>query len=590
MADLTESPLQQGIAALQAILGQGDASGLLKPVKARHGEAAAFCFPLPEDYAGVARKLHIGFPSTFPAEPLRLYVEPSPWLVWPHAIKSGLCLHGFKERPVTGTPEVIVRDSLSRLSGILSLSLMNSDPELRKREFQNEIASYWSRQHSKSLQGLILLERPQTASELFALSDPRYRLPSGQETVWLSSSPDVIKNHFRRVIGRSVKARQLSAAGYYVKLQCYPDTTFPEPKDLMNWLLPNVTTEAADTLSEWLERTGSLISRWIILEMPGGSDAPTYTLNLYARQDNRDRSPRFNLRSSRRKQARATGDAPASIRSATLNILDNRDIYSRDLSQEIRGLKDAHVIFIGVGSLGGTVVSQLARAGLRRLTLIDPDILESANLGRHVLGADDLGKPKVQALRHRLIQDLPVVDITAINIHAQFVMEQRPEIFEDADLVIITTADWASEVAVWTKKSQGTRWGLLQGWSEPHTLTGQALIAPQGAYDGRHLFSDTGVFIHRFTEWPAGGAIPLPACGESFIPGGSVGMTSIATMVTQAAIRYLNGHYAAPAWMTSIYRPQDVQLNGGKYMGPDLPPGTVQSVLERQWPDPGDIS
>lgn len=69
---------------------------------------------------------------------------------------------------------------------------------------------------------------------------------------------------------------------------------------------------------------------------------------------------------------------------------------------------------------------QLAVAGLGRLTLIDPDRLESPNLGRHMLGAEDLGKFKSQAMRHRLLQDLPVLDVTALDTYIEWVMGQNP--------------------------------------------------------------------------------------------------------------------------------------------------------------------
>lgn len=585
MAEITDTPLQQGIAALREILGNGDASGMLQSASVRAGEAAAFCFPLPIDYEGEERKLYIGFPNNFPSEPLRLHVEPSPWLLWPHAMESGLCLHGFKERPVTGSPASIVRDSLSRLTSILSLSLMGSDAERRKTEFQNEITSYWIRQHGKSLQDLILLGRPREASELFAVSDPRYLIPSGQETVWLSSDVEAIKKHFRRMTGRTVTVRSPMAAGFYIKLASYPDIKFPTPKGLIAWLLPHISEDDAQKVSDWFDKSSSMVARWIILELPGHNGAPVYTLNLYARRHNTDRGPKLGLRASRRRPVRASGELPECIRSSGLNVLDRADIHSRDLSNEIKGLETAHVVFVGVGSLGGAVASQLVRAGLKQLTLIDPDNLESANLGRHILGADDLGKPKAQALQYRLIRDLPTIDVVAFNTYAQFIMELKPEIFEKADLIIVTTADWESEAALWTKKAEGAIWGLLQGWSEPHTLVGHALIAPQGTHDGRYLFSDKGDFIHRYTNWPRGGVIPLPACGESFIPGGSAGMTNVAAMVAQAAIRFLNGHQHSPTWVTSLYRPQDAVLSGGQYLGPELPEGTIQSVLERGWPE-----
>jgi hypothetical protein len=151
-------------------------------------------------------------------------------------------------------------------------------------------------------------------------------------------------------------------------------------------------------------------------------------------------------------------------------------------------------------------------------------------------------------------------------------------------LVIITTADWESEVAFWRAKSEGATWGLLQAWSEPHTQVGHALLAPGGAFDARYLFDDRGSFKHKFTEWPQDGIVALPACGESFIPGGSLGMTSIASMVAQTALRSLTGQVNEMAWVSSIYRPQDVAGLGGKYQGPAMAEGVQQLVLDRGWP------
>ena len=62
-------------------------------------------------------------------------------------------------------------------------------------------------------------------------------------------------------------------------------------------------------------------------------------------------------------------------------------------------------------------------------------------------------------------------------------------------------------------------------------------------------------------------------------------MSTIATMITQASIQYLNGIRKESLWLTSINRPADAQVQGGTYIGPDLPTGTIQTVLERAWPE-----
>lgn len=550
----------------------------------RTDEAASFYFPLPIDYLGKERRLRIGFPTNFPQGLLRLHVEPSPWLIWPHAMESGLCLYGFQERPVTGSPEFVVEDGLSRLAKIVSLSEMASSKAKRDAEFQNEITSYWSRQHGLSLQNLILLNRPQSASRLLALSDPRQALPSGQETVWLATDATVLKRHYMRMVGRSATIRAAETPGFYVKLQSHPDIRTPVPDQLIQWLTPHLESDDAEQLLLWFETRGSLSSRWIALELPGDASAPIYCLNIRSYGVRPDRGERFYLRTAHRRPAIAVTHAPALIRATTLDVLDRAAIFSRDLSGVVNSLESSRVVCVGVGSLGGAVALQLARSGVGHLTLIDHDSLVSANLGRHVLGADDLGRAKAEALRAKIRRDLPTIEVSAYAAFAEVVMYKNPDVFEKADLVVVTTADWQSEVTFWRAKSDGTSWGLLQAWSEPHTQIGHALLAPTGAFDARYLFRENGDFRRKFTEWPGGGVVALPACGESFIPGGSLGMMNIASMVSQTALRMLSGNVEEATWVSSINRPQDVAALGGNYLGPELPEGMQQALLERGWP------
>ncbi|MBI6152193.1 ThiF family adenylyltransferase [Serratia surfactantfaciens] len=584
MADLSDTFLQRGIAALHSSLGAEAAAALLQPAPLRFGEAASFYFPLPQDYTGQERRLRIAFPNSFPRELLRLSIEPSPWLVWPHATPAGLCLYGFQQRPITGSPEFIVEDCISRLRKICSLSLPETDLTLRHAEFCNEITSYWSIQHKHSRQNLILLDRPKMASALFALSDPRQAVPSGHETVWLATDAFVLSQHYKRMIGRSVSLRATESPGFYIKLRSYPGLRTPAPGQLLPWLLPHLAPDDETAFLSWLEAHNSLINKWIVLELPGNERASVYCLNIFLPGTQADRGMKFGLRTARKRPAITDAHRLAKIRTSTLDILDRAEVYSRDVSKTSKTLEKCRVVCVGVGSLGGAVALQLARAGVGHLTLIDPDIFVAANIGRHVLGVDDLGRAKAVALREKIRNDLPFTDVTTCVNFAEFVLLQEPAIFENADLVVVTTADWRSEVSLWREKSKDKSWGMIQAWSEPNALVGHAIFAPDGAYDARDLFNENGNFNYKFTEWPDDGIVELPACGESFIPGSFMGITNIALMTSQMAVNALAKRTNTPIWTSSIYRPQDVAILHGKYIGPSLTDGVQQTILEREWP------
>jgi molybdopterin/thiamine biosynthesis adenylyltransferase/rhodanese-related sulfurtransferase len=78
-------------------------------------------------------------------------------------------------------------------------------------------------------------------------------------------------------------------------------------------------------------------------------------------------------------------------------------------------LAAASVLVVGAGGLGCPVLQYLVGAGVGRLTIVDHDTVEETNLHRQPLyGMDDLGKPKVEAARDRLLRFNPGIAIETV--------------------------------------------------------------------------------------------------------------------------------------------------------------------------------
>ena len=73
------------------------------------------------------------------------------------------------------------------------------------------------------------------------------------------------------------------------------------------------------------------------------------------------------------------------------------------------------VAVVGCGGLGGYVVEELARLGVGRLVIIDPDLFEEHNLNRQLFSSPgNLGQAKVQAALARISEINPAVTLVPI--------------------------------------------------------------------------------------------------------------------------------------------------------------------------------
>jgi sulfur-carrier protein adenylyltransferase/sulfurtransferase len=75
-------------------------------------------------------------------------------------------------------------------------------------------------------------------------------------------------------------------------------------------------------------------------------------------------------------------------------------------------LKNGSVLVVGAGGLGSPALLYLAAAGVGRIGIVDDDVVDESNLQRQVLyTVADIGKPKAEAARERLLALNPYIDI-----------------------------------------------------------------------------------------------------------------------------------------------------------------------------------
>lgn len=571
--------LTRGIATLYDLMG-GD--GLLMSVPPRPGEVASLDYALPQDFLGQDRTLHIGFPASFPKAGLRLRITPPAWLEWPHVMTSGVCLFAAGDRPVNGTPEDVVGSAIVQIERLVRNVLPITPQAARDEQFHQEIRTYWAHQLDTNSFQLILADTPEAAQPLLALTDPAP--VEGSLRVFLAADVERLSEMAARINGGVDRIKSLAPAGLYIPLEHLPPLRLPAPEPMQDWILDGSAASDQEAVRTWLATTGNFPLRFVVLRLPQADSPGFFALTLRSRGIAATAQPRYGRRAGGRYTPGTSPGTIAHVERAPIQVLARTVVHSRALNLQAR-LQDAHVVLVGVGSLGSTLATHMARSGVQRLTLIDPEVLEAANLGRHALGLPHLGRSKAVALARQLTRDVPTVEASAIPSFVEEGSKAILEALDSASLVLVSTADWLSELCLWECKAQGASWPLVQVWSEPHALVGHALVSPNGSPDdARSLFENHGQFRHRLSDWPDDGVIRPHACGVSYIPGGAVALAAVASLGAQAALDTLTGAVTTPRWYSHVSQAATIEAAGGTYRGPPTAEGVASQVLIRPWP------
>lgn len=89
----------------------------------------------------------------------------------------------------------------------------------------------------------------------------------------------------------------------------------------------------------------------------------------------------------------------------------------------VNKLKNANVLIVGLGGVGGYALETLVRSGIYNLTIVDGDIVELSNLNRQIISKRNvIGRPKTLVAQARTLEINPDVNLKVIN---QFISKEN---------------------------------------------------------------------------------------------------------------------------------------------------------------------
>jgi len=172
---------------------------------------------------------------------------------------------------------------------------------------------------------------------------------------------------------------------------------------------------------------------------------------------------------------------------------------------------------IGVGAIGRQVALQLAAIGLPRLTLIDFDVVDTSNITTQGYPQQQLGQPKVTALRHSIAELDPTITITSIPDRFRPPHVTNPVVFCCVDNISVRQAIWRAVQSLVEFWSDGRMLGEVlrivtvagdQGREHYPTTLFDQTDAQAGSCTSRSTIYSAniaaGLMLHQFTRWLRG--------------------------------------------------------------------------------------
>ncbi|NIN72644.1 MAG: molybdopterin-synthase adenylyltransferase MoeB [Gemmatimonadetes bacterium] len=110
-------------------------------------------------------------------------------------------------------------------------------------------------------------------------------------------------------------------------------------------------------------------------------------------------------------------------------------------------LKRARVLLIGAGGLGSPASLYLAAAGVGTIGLVDFDVVESSNLQRQIVhGTSDVGRPKLESARDRLLDVNPGISVEGHEV--RLTSQNALDILSGYDIVVDGTDNFPTRYLI----------------------------------------------------------------------------------------------------------------------------------------------
>jgi len=479
---------------------------------------------------GIGSKLELYLPAFFPDSPPTVYLSthPEEWFCrTPHVERDGkICVLAESAAIDADCPVELLKECLERAIEILTNSFED--------EFRDEALIYWGL-HGGNKHEAFCCTPPTNLGEACIVG------VAGKSLI-LADSEDSAKAWFKNWRGNRAELDFISPCVVVEVDDVLVPKDYPDSYADVRRIIEKHSPEALSQFDKLSCRGTSLFGVVLLQKTKDGpilAGVVAYGCALDSRKDfikgfRPGMAPTNLLRARARKFFEKKTAQKIRVSRTDSQWIHSRGGTGLNLSEKI-------VTLIGCGSLGGYVGHLLARAGVGKIRLLDNDILGWENVGRHLLGANQVYRSKSVSLAERLKRELPHLNIGSFfGDWRKWILEpEGSDFFESSDLIISTVADWRCErplnLAI---RKIGTQSSIF-AWLEPYGFAAQVLVCgPEGGCFDCGM-DRLGKFRERVLDFTDGTLKKEPGGCAYYQQYGPTKILPLASLIVDSAVQRL---------------------------------------------------
>jgi molybdopterin-synthase adenylyltransferase len=506
---------------------------------------------------GKPSELLVGFPELFPNELPKFFDENNQFGFIPHKEPDGFICFTKSESLIIDVryPGSILLNCLLKVIEVIE----NGVKGLNTKDFTKEFEVYWSRQSNV----MDLYAHIDTSNKLVRLLD-LFQFVTGDKRLVIAGERNAglslpLKQLFHLDIKNGKRSRCL-----YFPLKRNTFLKPPQYNDSWDYstvkenILSNLTKDNMNRFRKLLQNSDIINSQFefVIIGIPIDDDNMVlfgYEFQISPAQVRTNRRkhkvpiPRIHPLIQRPREQNIT---PLNINRWHPNHLLNRTGGSP-------GLTDKTVIVVGAGSVGSEIAMRAAKAGLKKLLIVDYDFMSMDNIHRHALGTDKVFRhykdgieplPKVLGLKEEINKKFPFTQVEIVIEDFIKAYEEDKIDLNEADLIYVSIGSPNQEMVInRIMQSLPKPVPVIYTWVEPLGIGGHALVTLNKKREGCYQclfkpYEDEPIYnISAFAEPFQDFSKSITGCGSNFTPYSFLDSERTAILAMDVGLRVLTG-------------------------------------------------